>query len=277
MKKLFAYALILVMLLSLAACGKNEPETQTQPQTVADTTEATEPVAPETTEQVAAPEKVTVYLLESSVLLDSGKTEYFYDTDYNIISAKVYTVENEIMCTHNYEENDENGMPCVIRTVWPDGGDEQIRNLEYFMDGKLKEERDAGSNFSGFQYDYDEKGDLAEKREYYEGNLKSVTHYGYYGEQLVAVFSEDAEGNRIAGGNIENGRIAIMSYSEHEYGYKYSNRYEYDENGNLVKMTVIIDGETASGEEYSYKAVEVDADRAAYLLEQQKYLISTAY
>lgn len=268
MKKLFAYALIFVMLLTLAACGNDTPESQpTQPQTTAATTEATEPTVPQTT---AAPETVTVYLLEESVLYDSGKTEYYYDTDYNVVSARVYTIEDETMFVRNYEEQDANGMPCVVRIAWPDG-DSQIRNLTYFEDGKLKEEQEADSNFTGFQYGYDEKGDLAEKREYYEGLLETVTYYKYHDGKLVAVFSEDAEGNRTASGTVKNGRITEIACPD------YRNTYEYDENGNLVKMSVIMDGETASGEVFSYRAVEVDADRAAYLMEQQRYLISSAY
>lgn len=54
----------------------------------------------------------------------------------------------------------------------------------------------------------------------------------------------------------------------------YSAMYEYDDHGNLIKESVLYDGETIPGTMYYYKAVEVDAPRAPYLLEQQKYLIS---
>lgn len=274
MKKLLAYALILVMLLTLAACGNKAPETQpTQPQTTAATTEGTEPTAPQTT---AAPETVTVYLLEESVLYDSGKTEYYYDTDYNIVAARVYTIEDETMFVRNYEEQDANGMPCVVRTAWPDG-DDQIRNLTYFDDGKLKEEQEAGSNFTGFQYEYDKKGDLAEKREYYEGILESITYYEYTGRRLAATFSENAEGSRIASNKVINGRITEKISVDLDSGTKTTSLYEYDENGNLIKTSMVIDAQTVPGDMYSYRAVEVDADRAAYLMAQQRYLISGAY
>ena len=48
----------------------------------------------------------------------------------------------------------------------------------------------------------------------------------------------------------------------------------YDANGNLVKESMLYEGELIPVTTYIYKAVEVSANRAQYLLEQQKYLTS---
>ena len=55
-----------------------------------------------------------------------------------------------------------------------------------------------------------------------------------------------------------------------------SYRYEYDGNGNLVAEYFLFDGELMPNMTYSYKAVEVDADRAGYLKYQQAYLLANS-
>jgi len=64
--------------------------------------------------------------------------------------------------------------------------------------------------------------------------------------------------------------VEVVQYADND---SYSYLYEYDENGNLVSDSFVIDGETMPGTSYSYKAVEVDAHRAEYLTEQQNYLL----
>ena len=253
-----------------------EPTTESLPETQAPTETPTEPATEAATEPATEPtqtqkEKVTVYLLEKTVTYDNGSTEYYYDEDYNIASYKVFTIENEIMYTAYFEEQNANGMACVLRTEWPDGIGNEPRNLTYFEDGKLKEEQIAGSNYTGYQYEYDQKGDMTEKREYYDGILESIVYYSYDGETLSAVYCEDKEGNKVFECRIENGLVTEKVFFDtgSEYGYS----YEYDENNNLVKTTFSYDGEIYPSEQYYYKAVEVDADRAWYLLAQQNYLL----
>lgn len=278
MKRLTVFAVLICLL--LCGCGKfftppTEIAAQLQPATGAtiestSTTQAPTEVSTAPTEPKA--EKVTVYLLTEVTFFDSGSTEYYYDENYNIDSYKVFTIENTIMYEAFFEEKDTNGMPCVIRTQWPEESGDEIRNLTYFEDGKLKEEQTSDSNYSGYQYAYDQKGDRTEKREYYDGILQSVVYYEYDGELLSAAYCEDNAGNKVFECRIENGLITekIFFDSDSEYGY----RYEYDENNNLVQTTFYYDGESIPGDQYFYKAVEVDAERAHYLREQQKYLIS---
>lgn len=285
MKRLLSLALVACLLL----CGcqtEGEPAQTTQPGTTAGTDpavmttdpapEATDPTV-EATEPVPTepvlPETVTVYLLEGTMLYDSGRTAYEYDEDYNIDLSQTYTVEDELMYTTYYENKDENGMAGCVRNAWI-SGDSDSMLLKHFADGKLEEELYEGSNYSGYQYAYDQKGDLVEKREYWDGILTSTVRYEYEGEELVRLYCEDVEGNHIYDCRVEDGRvIEKVCYSD---AGSYSYGYEYDENGNRIKETFTYEGETTPSVTYTYKAVEVDASRACYLLEQQKYLLENS-
>lgn len=270
--------IVFAVLLSLLLCGctqlltpPTEPATQPTTEPAAESTPTTEPTT-EPTQPVA--ERVTVYLLKKTAYFDSGYVEYTYDEDHNIDAYKVFTIENAPMYDVYFEGKDANGMAGLVRTQWADGMGGDTRKLVYSADGKLQEEQMTGSTFSGFQFAYDQQGNRTEKREYYEGVLESAVYYEYDGRQLTEVFCQDKEGNKIFQCKVENGRIVEQNCydSESEYGY----RYEYDENGNLIKTTYYQDGVTFPGDQYFYEAVEVDAARAPYLLEQQKYLIPMA-
>jgi hypothetical protein len=269
-------ALVLLVVLLLCGCAPAEPAADvTQPPvTSAPTTEpTTEATTEPTTEPTQAePEKVTIYLLEKSVIYDSGFTSYHYDENYNIDTYKVHTIENDLMYTVFFEEKNADGMAAKHRLEWTDGSS-QLRLLTYFADGKLKEDQEDFSTFTGYQYGYDENGNLTEKREYYEGLLCATVRYEYVGTELCRVYCEDPEGNHIFDCRVENQRI-IEKVCYDAGVYSYSAMYEYDDHGNLVKESVNYDGEIIPGTMYYYKAVEVDASRAPYLLEQQKYLIS---
>lgn len=285
MKRLIVLALLCCLL--LCACGQGttptEPALQTQPATTAETqptTEptaesipATQPVTEATTEPTQAEEeKVTVYLLTKVTYFDSGCVEYKYDENHNIDAYTVFTLENTAMYEVFFENKDANGMAWVIRSQWPDGAGDETRDLVYSADGKLQQEQIAGSNYTGFQYAYDQAGNRTEKREYYDGILESAVYYEYDGGQLTAVYCEDYTGNRIYECQIENGLVTQKIFLDSSESYSYS--YQYDENNNLVELTFCYEGETMPGDQYFYKAVEVDAQRANYLMEQQKYLVS---
>ena len=55
-----------------------------------------------------------------------------------------------------------------------------------------------------------------------------------------------------------------------------SYRYEYDKKGNLVMEYLVFDGEVFPGTSCSYRAVEVDSERAEFLKKQQAYLLTMA-
>jgi len=143
--------------------------------------------------------------------------------------------------------------------------------IDWFEDGKIKEAQE-GDNFSGFQYAYDQKGDMIEKRGYYEGILEYTVYYEYNGEELIRVYCVDPEWNHTYDCRVENGIIIEKSFSQADGGYTYF--YEYDESGNLIKETALLDGELIPIQTHIYKAVEVDAEQVHFLLAQQNYLLS---
>lgn len=272
MKRFIAFSIIICLL--LCGCQTPAPTPAPTPDPAPTGPADTPPTPPTDTEPTTPPQPdadpVTVYLLEETVLFDSGYTKYSYDENYNIDSYTVYTIEKEPMYTAYFEEKDANGMPCKYRAQWPDDGGGETRTLSYFADGKLNEEQMVGGNFSGYQYEYDLKGDITEKREYYDGILESTVYFEYDGETLRAVYGEDPDENRLFDCRIENGLITEKICYENDSSYSYI--YKYDENKNLVETRFIYEGEDMPAEQFYYKAVEVDPYRAMYLLEQQKYL-----
>jgi len=275
MKRLLAIAVLLCLL--LCGCKAVEPieveevVSPVQPQQQFDEESAAQQSVPTPTPvQEETPQTVTIYLLTESALYDSGCTKYDYDDNYNIDAYTTYNIENDPMFTAFFEDKDEHGMARRYRLQWAEGG-EETRTLTYFDDGKLKEEQYDDSNYSGYQYEYDQKGDVTEKREYYEGVLESVVYYEYDGELLQAVYCEDKLGNLIFDCRVENGLITEKICYEEDSNYSY--QYAYDQNRNLVQMTILAEGETIPCEVYSYQAVEVESERAWYLLQQQKYLL----
>ena len=229
----------------------------------------TEPTTEPVTEPTE-PEKVTVYLVESTAFFDSGSVEYVYDADFNILSYQVLTLDKDVMYSAAFDERDANGMPRSFKTQWPEGYGNEEWTLSWFQDGKIQEAQMNG-NFNGYQYAYDEKGDVTEKRSYYQGILEGVTRYEYDGEELIRVYHEDPQGEHVFDCRVENGIIIEKSFSQSAGGYAYF--YEYDANGNLVKETGLVEGETVPIQSHTYKAVEVEPERVPFLLAQQKYLL----
>lgn len=279
MKRFLVFALLLCLVFT-SGCISIDPENpdaytdpSTEPSVQASaesTAEATEPVA--TTDPIECdPYFCTVYLLEEFILCDSGSTKYYYDENYNITHYDVLTIENEHHYTTKFEEPNELGMPCKVIIQWNDGSFSSS-TLAYFMDGKLKEEMEDNSNYTGYQYEYDQKGDLIEKREYFEGILQSTVIYKYSGETLTSVHCETPEGTHIYDCVVEDGRIVQVNYPDDDYPYSFV--YTYDKNGNIIRETFGVEGETFPSAEFRYKAVEVTPDRVFCLLQQQKYLIN---
>lgn len=225
--------------------------------TAPETEPATEPSDPQ--------EKVTVYLVERTDYYDSGYVAYSYDENYNIVSYDVYTIENDLMYSTVFTEHNTYGMPCK----YSQHGENWT--LSWFEDGKINEAQE-GSGFSGYQYEYDMKGDITEKRGYYEGILVDTVYYEYNGEELIRVYCVDSTGEQTYECKIENGIIVEKTFSETAGDIVYY--YEYDANGYLIEENSLLEGEMMPVQIHTYKAVEVDADRAMYLLEQQKYLLS---
>jgi len=265
MKRFLVFAVLICLLL----CGCASGDTLDAQPTA--TPGGMPPDNPPSPTPPSVPETVTVYLLESTVYFDSGSVQYHYDDDYNIDCYTSYTVENEPMYTAYFQEKDSGGMACRIWSEWQTGYEES-RMLVYDDHGKLKEDRYEGNDFSGYQFAYDQKGNMTEKREYYDGILQSTVYFEYDGETLSAVYCEDREGNDVFDCRVEQGLIVEKICYDAE-GDSYSYFYEYDANGCLIHSSMLYYEEQLPGDSYTYISVEVDARRASFLREQQRYLI----
>lgn len=284
MKKVLVFAVLISLLLcgceiniNIPPAATTAPAQQTQPlqptestevatepaETAAPTVEATMPVGDET---------VTVYLLDKTVLYDSGNTQCQYDEHYNIDSITTNNIENNLMFTKTFAQKDANGMPGKYTLLWTGESDGVENLLSWTADGKLLEAQ-LESYYSGLQFDYDKMGNMVQKREYYEGILQSATRYEYEGTTLIAVYGEDPEGNKLFECKVENGRVVekLCLDAPDPYGY----RYKYDGNNNLVESTFFSEGEEIPNMQYTYFAVEVTAERARFLQAQQKFLLAT--
>ena len=230
------------------------------------------PTEPVETEPAPAPTKpaedelVTVYLLESSQIYDSGRMEYIYDNADNILSINIYTIEDDLMYTVYFEESDLDGIPSSYRTEWQVGGGEAY-NITYTDYAKITDVELVGGNFTGQQFEYDQDRNMTQQRYYYEGMLETTAYFEYAGGVLVNAYCEDVLGNSVYKCRVENGLIKEYIYSDEQGGYR--RMCEYDEAGNLLSDSYVIDGETVPGTFYKYRAVQVDARRAIYLLGQQ--------
>ncbi len=272
---------ILLVCLFLVGCqdsahnNTSSPFQNTDSTTTAseNTTGVTTP-ATTTTGDASAEESATVavYLLDEVSLSDSGYTRYYYAENGNIDYYEVMTIENDLRFSCHFEEPDANGMPCKVRLQWDEetGSSTTIR---YHADGKIQEEQEDGSNYTGYQYSYNSAGDLSEKREYYDGMLQSMVRCEYEDDVLSGVFCENADGDAVYECVVKNGRIAERINYEYE-DYHTRAVFEYDAQGNLTKITYLADGEPEAVELYSYKLIETDANRAQYLRQQQAYLLS---
>ena len=225
--------------------------------------------APET-ETVTPPseDKVTVYLVERTDYYDSGYAVYNYDENYNIVSYDVFTIENDPMYSAVFSEHNTYGMPCKLSQH----GENWI--LSWFEDWKIKEAQEE-NDFTGYQYEYDQKGDIVEKRGYYEGILQDTIYFEYDGSTLSRVYCVDFTGAEIYELGIKNGVIVEKIFSAEAGDLVYS--YEYDENGYLIQENCISEGQMTPVQIHTYKAVEVDAECANYILAQQNYLLSITW
>lgn len=244
-------------------------EAPTAPPTEAPTEAPTEP-------EVTSPATVTVYLLTQAVYFENGFITYSYDENHNIHQAERTDLEGEYAGMTYFREKDANGMACLVWQEFSDSYGGDSGNLRTrFADGKLQEDRycHADAPLTGYTFDYDQKGDIIEKKEYYDGKLQSTVKFEYSGEELFRVYCDDTDGVRLFECRVEGGRILEKVCYNYDGSYSHAIFYTYDENGCLIQDTYLIDGENLPNTTYSYKAVEVSWERAQYLQMQQAELI----
>lgn len=270
---------IMVLVLSLlggsvlSGCKTSLPDTGTTQtpvmtsfvETTAETTEGTQP----TTE----PQMVTIYLVEQSTLYDSGSTQYFYGENYNIERMDAFYVEHDMASSTTFGSRDANGMPGQAKVDWDDDYTETYAYV-WSQSGKLLEEKDV-AGFSALQFSYDEQGNLLQIEEYYEDEKFATFHYEYSDGVLQGSYCVNTDGHMNYECLTQNGFITEKRCYDEKGYLMYTYYYTYDENRNLAEVSLVYDGEQVSGTTYTYRAVEVSSDRAAYLLEQQKYLLHT--
>jgi len=114
--------------------------------------------------------------------------------------------------------------------------------------------------------------------DYSDGILQSTAYYVYRGDELWQLWCEDPYGNHLYDCRVEDGVILETVYYTSDGGYSHSYMYEYDANGNLVCENFMSAEEGSFTQKvHHYKAVEVDAARAQYLLRQQEQLATIVF
>lgn len=223
------------------------------------------------------PETVTVYLLEKTEILDTGYKQFSYDSNYNIHACDGFTMDDDFWFSIYFVEKDKNGMAYMLWEEWADGSGKTFL-VTYGEDGRLQEAIYERSNYSGVQCTYDDKGRLSEMSDYSDGILQSTAYYVYRGDELWQLWCEDPYGNHLYDCRVEDGVILETVYYTSDGGYSHSYMYEYDANGNLVCENFMSAEEGSFTQKvHHYKAVEVDAARAQYLLRQQEQLTTIVF
>ena len=277
MKRIFAFALLTCLLLSgcktaVAPAGSASTPEQPQPST-------SEPSPAVSTEPEA--EQATVYLLDKTTRYNEAggvmdTIEHYYDEAYNIDTYKVLSPTNELDETVYFEEKDANGMAGKCRSDWGDGFG-KTNTLLWHEDGKLKEVQYDTAFYGavrGLRYVYAPSGMPSQKQEFYEESVDSVLHYEYDGDMLQRAYCMNWDEHMTFEYRCEDGRVVERICYTEEGSKACTHDFSYDENGNLVQETTHEDGKTAPTKAYTYKAVQVDATRVPYLVEQQNYLLS---
>lgn len=227
---------------------------------------AATPTPPEPPRQ----ETVTVYLLEQTVHYYSAHTighrTYRYDEHFNVDSYQFFMPSGELSYTAYFEEKDANGMAGRFRADW--GG--EPRTLVWSEAGTLTEEQREPDFFT--QFEYDQKGNPVKRQDFYDNSPESTLIYEYSGDALQGAYCIDTDDHIHYKLRAENGRIVEKVCYDEEGNTACPHRYEYDENGNLIQVCEQYGAEWFPTDTHSYRAVEVSADRAAYLLSQQNYL-----
>ena len=258
MKRWIAVLLTMVLLVMSTGCIGRITEL---------TKKETTPTKPDATEAA----KVMVYLLDK-VTTDYGSyTVYSYDENYNVDYYEDLDDSGTVFCTTYFEEKDANGMAGQLREVWA-SQDTYIGKLTWSQDGKLLQKNKEVD----LVFEYDEAGKLVEVKEYYDGGFSATFYYEYKDEVLQRLYCINTDEHMTFECETENGRI-VKKTCYYEDGTKgCCHEFKYDENGNLVEQTEYWEEEPDNKTtlRYTYKAVEVTADRASYILAQQKYLVS---
>lgn len=285
MKKWIAMLLALVMLLSLAACDKDDGDNTTATPTGGNATAAptggnTQPPVADGENQIPddgnnqTPDDGNVQppddgLVNAVCLTQMIKTEESiagefdtmrwaleYDEDHNLIACKVYLNDKlYVETTYNKDMN----MPLVTKDYDLDGNpsghcaytyDENGRCLGY--DSTYSYDGETMTNKA--EYTYDERGNKLTEKIYLNGNLDGDYRYTYTSDDRLetewCIFG--SEETRTQYTYDEHGNLLRIVHTGSDSGYTdtYENTYE---NGKLVELKVYEDGAL-------YNQIRYDAD-----------------
>lgn len=295
MRKILAWVLTIILLLSLTACGvdsdnRNESE---KPETTAPLPEPTETTAP-------VPETVTAYVLDKVLVSAEGmeaKILFTYDDQGRILSVEMWNGEELYQNTEM--EYRENGEPAVCVTYGPD---EKILNkMEYLsvQDGKVNEALVTTNGNTVREVSVrNDAGLLVEKQSYdQDGELIGTTKYEYDAqgnpskeialdadgrEQQVKEYRCDEDGDLLEY-SWRIGEQLIVHYrytyedgkmtgrvSETENGLNY--QYRYDDRGNMTE--VVMGGVPMT---FHYRTMELPQEEADDVKEAAESFIYNAF
>lgn len=247
MKKILVILLLVVMILSLAACtGERGSGNET-------TDEHTTPE--QTTEQVLAP--IRVLLKETTYGMDGNelnRREYKYDENGNLVVQTDYKAgEKELCQTNIYNEQNLLIRSETVFEQYPEAG--SSATYEYNDQGRLSKRRIfdyRGRLKDEIVYEYDELGRTVKVQD--KSSIITYTYgennsYIILEEDIKGAWSQRSEHIYDANGNETN----LRSYDGEEISTE--RIYEYDEKNRHVKMTVY-----SYGEEISYSIWEYPDD-----------------
>lgn len=209
--------IILVLLLLLTACGKEEAEQTTIPTTAAPTIQ-TEPPATEDPEGILEEKDTeTVYLLaRMSVLDENGQEIRYREYEYNEKGqlAEEFEYSENTLSYRTVYTYDESGRCTTMQT----------HHMDYFEPEKV-------ASRITITYTYDEKGNILLQQTYEDDTLVSYDEFTY-----------DNHGNH----------LTYKMYFGGELAYDWAYRCIYDKNGNLLSREEFLDGQLAYRVEFTY-------------------------
>lgn len=182
----------------------------------------------------------------------SAWSEYEYDEEGNKIKTNYKDADGNVYMTEEYEYVIDSGVTRAICTYKNSGGIMLIREWDYDNKNRLIKNFDTETN-GNIKYieenEYYDDGGCYQKKYNSEGNLKVEYKYNSKGEKILErsstyykelIYENEKIVKVMKGRNTSyytyNSRGDIESIIEYdEYGDVYGwDKYEYDENGNLI-------------------------------------------